>query len=273
MKTVPRLKEIVTQIAQKHVVDLERPGAYLRLQMAGHGQLVIENIDAGAPGARVSVTNYIEVVHNYIADPKVVLYSASPAEADPGGSPEKAGSAWLPLEITDLFSGWRLYAEPDDEGGLLLYDPAGQAELARFCDSILARNLVNHGWLERGERRNIHLWPWSEGGIHVGAGELCERSVDDQAAPTPTVWPSPEATWLPSRVRACIHNNRSAPVLIIGGLGHRPEEIQVLNDPSQVADSLSLRPSRDMWLLFGLRHGGKIISGRANHHSCWVSST
>ena len=57
MKSIPKLQQIVTQIAHKHGVDLDRAGAHLRLALAGHGQLVIENIGA----SRVSVTNYIEV--------------------------------------------------------------------------------------------------------------------------------------------------------------------------------------------------------------------
>ena len=169
MKTAPKLQEIVTRVAAKHGVDLKLPGAYLRLQMAGHGQLVIENIGAAAHGARVSVTNYIEVVHDYVADPRVVvLYSTLPSAANP----EKADSAWLPLEITDLFSGWRLYAEPGGEGCLLLYDPSGQAELARYCDNILARNLKNHGWLERGERGSILLWPWRQEENHAEVANM-----------------------------------------------------------------------------------------------------
>jgi len=155
MKSTPQLQQIVTQIAAKHGVDLAGAGAHLRLEMAGHGQLVIENIGA----SRVSVTNYIEVNRDWIADPQVVLYSASMAAAEVSASPV---SVWIPLEITDLFDGWRLYAELDVQDGLALYDPTGQAELARFSDDVLARNLRRHGWLEQGQRSTAPFRAWSE---------------------------------------------------------------------------------------------------------------
>lgn len=159
MKTAPKLQEVVTQIAAKHDVDLARPGAYLRLELAGHGQLVIENIGGG----RVSVTNYIEVSRTLVADPQVVFYLVLyPMRRPEHGAPGQTFLAWIPLEITDLFDGWRLYAELDVQDGLTLYDPTGQAELARFSDDVLARHLRSHGWLEQGQRSTAPFRTWSE---------------------------------------------------------------------------------------------------------------
>jgi len=160
MKSTPKLQQIVTQIAAKHGVDLDRAGAHLRLELAGHGQLVIENIGA----SRVSVTNYIEVNRDWIADPQVVLYTASITSAEVSAPP---ASVWLPMETTELFGGWRLYAELDTQGELALYDPGGQAELARFCETVLARNLRDHGWLARAERVPAPFRSWSDEEIHA----------------------------------------------------------------------------------------------------------
>ncbi|KKM14178.1 hypothetical protein LCGC14_1708740 [marine sediment metagenome] len=173
MKTAPELQHIVEQIAQKHGLDLDRPGAYLRLQLEGHGQLVIENLGAGALGARISVTNYIEVGSDYVADPQVVVCSAYRTEdASEGTQP-----VWLPLEFTELFGGWRLYAELDQTNdGLLLHDPVGQSELAQYSDRVLARNLIRHGWLERAERRNTPVRSWTQ-------EEICARDIRVETLP------------------------------------------------------------------------------------------
>ena len=141
MKTAPKLQEIVTQIAHKHGVDLGRPGAYLRLEQAEHGQLVIENIGVD----RISVTNYVEICGDLMADPQVVLYTGYRSTTT---SAKNAEAAWFPIESTDFFHGWRLFAELDEQGELLLHDAAGQGELAEFCDRVVAKNLISHGWLE-----------------------------------------------------------------------------------------------------------------------------
>ena len=134
MKTAPRLQAIVTQIAQKQGLDLDQPGAYVRLELAGNGQLVIENIGAN----RVSVTNYIEANQDLIADPQVVLYMQYRTEGKQVKQPRPEPPGWVPLEITELFGGWRLYAEVDLHGHLVLYDAEGQAQLAELCERIFA---------------------------------------------------------------------------------------------------------------------------------------
>ena len=150
MKTTPSLQRIVTALAERHGVDPQRTGTYLRLQLAGHGHLIVENIGA----QRVSVTNYITVGHELLADPEVVLYMAY--------HPEGATRAeWVPLEITQLFGGWSLYAEPDSQGGLAVYNLVGQAELADQCERVLAHHLMHDGWLTGGERANLARPIWT----------------------------------------------------------------------------------------------------------------
>jgi hypothetical protein len=175
MKTAPKLQEIVTQIARKHGVDLTKVGAYLRLELTEHGHLVIENIGAG----RVSVTNYIEVNRNWMADPQVVLYTMlRPAPEASGQTP----SIWIPLECTDFFEGWRLYAELDAQDGLALYDPTGQAELARFSDKVLAPNLQRDGWLEQAVRAPVPLRVWSDEEIRARDIRIDELLATEEEA-------------------------------------------------------------------------------------------
>ncbi len=164
MKTAPRLQAIVTQIAQKQGLDLDQPGAYVRLELAGNGQLVIENIGAN----RVSVTNYITANQDLIADPQVVLCMQYHSEGKQAKQPRPKGSpGWVPLEITELFGGWRLYAEVDLQGHLVLYDAAGQARLAELCEHIFARNLRRFGWLHRAQRAASAPRPWSDEEINA----------------------------------------------------------------------------------------------------------
>lgn len=157
MQATPKLQEIVTQLATKHNVDLDKPGAYLRLELPGHGQLVIQNIGA----ERVSVANYLKVGRDWVADPGIVVFVDYAPDED---TPRGVGRIWTPIESTELFGGWRLYAELDSRGDLVVYDPAGQAELANYTDNVVAHNLGVHGWLEEAERSTtpVHTWTAEE---------------------------------------------------------------------------------------------------------------
>lgn len=153
MKPVPLLQQIVVQLARRYDVDWQRTGVYLRLRLEGHGHLVVENIGAH----RLSLTNYIPVGYDLVADPEVVLYT----DYHPHGV---SAAVWAPMEITQLFSGWHLHAEIDLQGNLLVHDLVGQVELATFCEQILARNLARDGWLVSAVRVNQarHAWTLEE---------------------------------------------------------------------------------------------------------------
>jgi len=155
MKTAPALQEIVTQLAEKHGVDLNRPGAYLRLELPGHGQLVIQNIGA----ERISVTNYLRLTRDWVTDPQIVVFVDYMPDED---TPRGVGRVWIPIESTELFGGWCLYAELDSRGDLVVYDADGQLELANYADNVVAYNLVVHGWLERAERSNTPVHTWTD---------------------------------------------------------------------------------------------------------------
>ena len=147
MKAVPRFQNIVNAIALRHNTDLAHPSAYLRLHLDEHGQLVIQNVG----GHRLSVTNYVPVANDFVADPQVVLFVT---RNDEKRAPEsESATDWIPLEMTELFGGWRLAAEVDAASHLpRLIDASLQVDLAYYCERILAVNLESHGWCERSER-------------------------------------------------------------------------------------------------------------------------
>jgi hypothetical protein len=184
MYTTPRLQAVITALAQRHGMELSRTGAYLRLQQPGSGHLVLENIGAG----RVSLTNYVPVSGDLLADPEVVLYTDYQAH-------EGAAQVWTPLEITQFFRGWRLAAELDAHGALLVHDPVLQAELADFCERVLAAELQRQGWLDSGVAVNVTRTPWT-------VEEMQARDIRPEEEPdtlpigsgrraTPAFWPEP----------------------------------------------------------------------------------
>lgn len=177
MRTTPELQAIVSEIAAKHGLDLDRAGAYLRLWLEAHGELVIENIGGDGPGTRISVTNYIPVGNDKVADPQVVVYAGYAAENAHRGQERHV---WVPIEYNELFGGWRLYAEMDESGELMLYDAAGQAELARYCERTVARNLRRDGWLEFGRRCNLPVPVWTEAEMRARDIRYEEAAFSDE---------------------------------------------------------------------------------------------
>jgi hypothetical protein len=150
MKAVPRFQKAVNKIALRHKVDLAQPYAYLRLHLDGHGQLVLQS--AGVH--RLSVTNYVPVASNYVADPQVVLLMTG-LDKDELFEVESE-LRWIPLEINELFGGWRLAAEIDAVSHLpRLKDACLQVELARYCEKVLAVQLESRGWCELSERVDV----------------------------------------------------------------------------------------------------------------------
>ncbi len=184
MKAAPKLQRIITQLAQKHGVDLDNPGAYLRLELPGYGQLVIESIGAH----RISIANYVQVHRDWVADPEIVVYVDRRLRKE--GS-QLVTSAWIAIEVTELMGGWRLCAEPDARGDLVLYDPAGQIELADFAEQLVARNLAAYGWLEQGQRSHGPVVSWTPDEIRSRDIRIDDiLNVQDEGHwPEPTVDP------------------------------------------------------------------------------------
>jgi len=154
MYAAPTLRAIVTRLANKHALNLDEPGAYLRLSLPWHGQLVIENIGAN----RISIANYVRVHADWLADPEIVVFVEHRPSAE---DPEQIKQTWYPIEATEVFGGWRLCAELDERGALVLYDPAGQTELADFAENVVARSLIDHDWLDQAVRSTTPVPPWT----------------------------------------------------------------------------------------------------------------
>ena len=173
MKTVPHFQQIVCELAAKHGIDLDKSDAYLRLSLPEHGQLVIESIGAN----RISVANYVQVNYAWSADPEIVVY----VDDQPGQS---AGAVtWYPIESTDFFRGWHLYAEPDALGRLAVYDPQGQRGLADWVEETVASSLRSHGWLAYGVRATTPPPIWTLDQLHARDIRVDElTAVESQAA-------------------------------------------------------------------------------------------
>ena len=143
MRTCPKMKAYVVDLSVQFEFDLTATGT-LALYRQGHDYLVIEILEDD----RVRMTNFIEVGSYWLADPMVMFYTAYQ---------HKQVAVWVPIEVADMYSGWRLYAEPDPQGEyLILYDPAGQDRLAQLCEEVLVANLIDFGWESGGTQVT---WP------------------------------------------------------------------------------------------------------------------
>ena len=132
MKTSKKMQEVITQLAQKHGLDVTADEGYLRLDMPGFDRLVIENI----PKNQVKVAHYYEQHGHLIADPEIIFYTGF--------------AEWVPINVTQVLSGHRVYAVPTPDGeGIVLTDPQRQADLADFS-AIWAKNIEDQGWWASG---------------------------------------------------------------------------------------------------------------------------
>ena len=135
MNKAEGMKNYITDLAQKHGVDLSLPGAELCLEMEGFDPLYIKNVGK----------NYISVVRPNQADSDKVF------------SPEvtffTGHSEWMPVRIEDTVSGLRLYDQlAEDQSPTEPVTPEGEFDPATFCRSW-ACILEGQGWLENATRR------------------------------------------------------------------------------------------------------------------------
>ncbi len=130
MNTSKRMQEIITNLAKKHGLDLTTPESMLRLDMKGFYRLVIEMVDENL----VKVGHYYEQQESLIADPEIIFFIAY--------------TLWVPIEITQVIGGHRIYAQPvPDDQGIILTDPDRQESLADFAETW-AENIELQGWLD-----------------------------------------------------------------------------------------------------------------------------
>lgn len=133
MKTSKKMQDVVTQLVEKHGLDLAVRGGHLRLEMPHYDALVIE----------VLHENLVSVAHVYQPRPDVRV-------ADPGIAFFTGYGLWVPIEVNQRVGGYRIYAalseELDDIVSIL---PERQADLAAFAE-MWAQNIVDQQWFEEG---------------------------------------------------------------------------------------------------------------------------
>ncbi|MFQ5858413.1 MAG: hypothetical protein ACE5LU_22660 [Anaerolineae bacterium] len=138
MKTCPRMQKIVTKLAKKHGLDLTADQAHLRLDMPSFDRLVIEKVGK----YQVSVAHYFEQHGDLVADPEIVFFTGY--------------KEWVPIEITQVISGWRQVAKLSKDGkNIAGFNRRAQADVAMFAETW-ARNIESQGWLERGKKWEDH---------------------------------------------------------------------------------------------------------------------
>jgi hypothetical protein len=134
MTTSKKMQEVVTELVRKHGLDLTAPEIRLRLEMEGFDRLVIEKF----ADRLIRVAHYYEQRGDLIADPEILFYTND--------------SGWIPIEITQVLAGHRIYATlSSDRRSVALADPHRQADLAGFAD-LWAEAIELQGWLEHGKK-------------------------------------------------------------------------------------------------------------------------
>lgn len=138
MKTAPTMQAVMTALAEKHAIDILKPGALLRLEMKGFDQLRIEHL----PNGCISVAHFFESQGFLIPEPDVCFFVDAQGE-------------WVPINITQSMTGYTSYAELSADGNAILhYDRTRQAGLSDFCEQW-AQNLRDQGWLENAVKHEL----------------------------------------------------------------------------------------------------------------------
>jgi hypothetical protein len=82
---------------------------------------------------------------DHMADPEIIFWIGSSA-------------GWMPIEVTQLVGGRRVYAQPNETGTAIVpISHRRQASLTDFAETW-ADNILNQGWLEQGEK-TAELFP------------------------------------------------------------------------------------------------------------------
>jgi hypothetical protein len=126
------MQHLVAQLAQQHGVDLCPVGAYLRLDLPEQDSLVIDHLGP----SQMAVTQCFEECGAWKIDREVLFFTGY--------------GDWLPLEITQLATGWMAFARLDAAGQhVVRINHCGQEKLAEFSERW-ARKLLRQNWLEQG---------------------------------------------------------------------------------------------------------------------------
>jgi hypothetical protein len=133
MKTSPKMRRVILELAAKYGVNLAEAGAALRLDMPGYDPLYVQSIGS----TLVSVAHRFEAQGVLFPDPEVLFFTG-----------EKG--VWIAIEITLSIGGKRCYVQlSDDRMKIARYNVVAQVDLADFVN-LWAQNIAEQGWLEHG---------------------------------------------------------------------------------------------------------------------------
>jgi hypothetical protein len=128
------MQQLVQLLAERHGVDLCPVGAYLRLDLPEQDSLVIDHLAT----AQMAVAQCFEECGAWKIDREVIFFTGY--------------GDWLPLEITQLATGWMAFARLDTAGQRIVrINHCGQEKLAEFSERWV-RKLLRQNWLEQGVR-------------------------------------------------------------------------------------------------------------------------
>ena len=140
MKPSPTMQQVVQRLTKQHGVDLLALDTFLRLDLAGHDSLVIDHVGT----AQLAVAHCFAQEGEWFVEREVLFFI-------------QAQRGWIPMEITQLPTGWTAYAKLDANGHCLLrVNHCGQEKLADFTEQW-ARKLLAQGWLEH----SVAYTPWA----------------------------------------------------------------------------------------------------------------
>jgi hypothetical protein len=130
MKSCRKMQAIITELAQQHKMDLSAPQSHLRLEKGLYQPLVIEKIGL----RQISVAHYREQNGDLLQDPEIVFFITE--------------TGWYPLEITQVFPGWKQIATVDEEKNQIVRAKLRLMESVAEFAEMWADNLRDQGWLE-----------------------------------------------------------------------------------------------------------------------------
>ena len=139
MKASPTMQDVVQQLMTRHGVDITLCNLFLRLDLAGHDSLVIDHVGS----SQLVVAHCFEQDGIWFAEREILFFV-------------HRQNGWVPIEITQLPTGWTAYAKLDtNQQSLVRINHCGQEKLAEFTERW-ARKLLSQGWLEQ----SVPYLPW-----------------------------------------------------------------------------------------------------------------
>lgn len=214
MNACPKMRKVISELASKHAIELEKRGAILWLEMKGFDRLRIERLANGC----LSVAHIFQAQGFSIPEPDVCFF------IDEEGK-------WIPVNITQSIGGFRAYAELSEDGSTILRcNRNGQADLALFCEQW-AQNLRDQRWLENATLHQLsgnHLFALGQIVATPGALEALEKtrqtaeefisrhvSGDWGTLPAEDVQANEEAVKNSGRLLSAYHLNDGAKIWLI----------------------------------------------------------